>query len=328
MKSMLLAAGEGQRLRPITEKVPKPAVSFLNVPLAFYTLEFQRELEINNLVVNTYHLPEAVKSLFRPLSEKSYQVHFSDEKTKLLGSGGGLGHAFSYFEDETDFWLFNADEVTIPRETGVLRNMYAEHKRQGALATILVTDDPRVGSDFGAVWVDEKSQVYGFGKVNPTKDPSLKAKHYVGAICLSGEIFDWIPARIESNIFYDNLKNALARGEKVLAHHFDCYWFETGSTTEFLKSTESALQVLKSNKSSYLKQLLSTWAPNSYLQETPSGLGFVSKSAKIPESTQLSGFWVIGDNCKIAENTTIENCVLLPGSSVESGAHLKNQIIL
>ncbi|RYZ68331.1 MAG: mannose-1-phosphate guanyltransferase, partial [Proteobacteria bacterium] len=91
MNVMLLAAGEGTRLRPHTLIRPKPTIPFLNLPLAAYPLSLLEDMRVDRLVVNTFHLPTKVVDLFINLNHGARKLHFSHEINQIMGSGGGLG---------------------------------------------------------------------------------------------------------------------------------------------------------------------------------------------------------------------------------------------
>src|SRR6187402_2717354 len=97
MKAMILCAGLGTRLRPHTEKLAKPAIPFLNIPLLGYSLFHLETLGLSTLVANTHHLPETVKkaALFATVGSK-YKTFFTEEQPEILSSGGGIWRAEQY----------------------------------------------------------------------------------------------------------------------------------------------------------------------------------------------------------------------------------------
>ena len=164
MNVMLLAAGEGTRLRPYTNILPKPAIPFLNIPLAAHSLSFLNDIAIDKLVVNTFHLPEKVHTLFQRLPHGAKELYFSDEVGEILGNGGGLGKAAKYFAGGGDFIMMNSDEVILPVDPFVMKKAIEKHKASNAICTLMVMDHPGVGTQFGGVWADANNLVKGFGK--------------------------------------------------------------------------------------------------------------------------------------------------------------------
>ena len=267
MKAMILAAGEGTRLRPFTLQLPKPAIPFLGVPLAFYGLHLAREVGVNEIVVNHFHLSGEIKSLFQGLP--GYQVQFSDESEGLLGSGGGIHKARPFLENETTFLVLNGDEIILPKLEGQLKSALEHHERSNNIMTILVKDHPDVGTKFGGVWADPQNKVIQFSK---TPIASLKGWHYTGIILFSNRIFAHFKnAVVEENILYETAAKAMQAGEKVEAYPIQCEWFETGNPTDFLTATQTCVEKLEAPAiggwSQWLWNFLKTQQPRSPLVE-------------------------------------------------------------
>lgn len=255
MKLMLLAAGEGTRLRPHTLTIPKPAIPFLGVPLAFYSLYLLNSLKLSQIVVNTFHLPEKIHKLF---GEFKNNIYFSDEKETIRGSAGGLYLAKHHLENESAFFMMNADEVILPHHEGQFQEALDRHLKENRLATLFVMDHDEVGTKFGGVWTSSEGQVLGFGKIRTPA--SSEGHHFVGAFILSPRIFSYIPSDAPGNILYDSLVSAISKGENVRIHRLHCDWFETGNPHDFNEATRQCHTLVSSNPKSgsglYLQNLL------------------------------------------------------------------------
>ncbi|WII72696.1 sugar phosphate nucleotidyltransferase [Bdellovibrio sp. 22V] len=331
MNVMLLAAGEGTRLRPYTTVLPKPAIPFLTVPLAAHSLGFLRGNKINKLVVNTYHLPRKIHELFHRLPHKAESLHFSNETDQILGSGGGLNKAREHFIGGGDFILMNADEIILPRDSSILQKAIQHHKQSGALSTIMVMDHPGVGTQFGGVWTDERNQVLGFGK-NAFPN-AFKAWHFIGVQILSERIFDYLPKEGESNILYDAVTAAIQKGELVQAYPFDCSWFETGNPQDFLEASKKCFTYLNSPQNSFQKDaLLATlqdFAPKSIkISSEFGGQRVISENARIDISAQISGLFCAGPGSSVASDCQLENVIVGDGVQVPAGTKAANTLLL
>lgn len=326
MNVMLLAAGEGTRLRPFTNILPKPAVPFLTVPLAAHALGFLRGVKVRNLVVNTFHLPHKIHELFHTLPHGAQSLHFSDEHGEILGSGGGLGKARALFVGGGDFIMMNADEVILPKDSDVLQNAIQAHKASGALATLLVIDHPGVGTQFGGVWANPNNRIQGFGKTSfPT---STKAWHFVGVQILSEKIFEYIAPTGSSNILYDAVTAGIAKGETVQVFPFEGSWFETGNIKDFLEASKQCIQFLVADQNSFQKDRLQTTlnqfacAPLT-IEKRNNAYKCFAKDAKIDSSIEIQGLLVagtrssIGSNCKL-NNVIVGNGVAVPANTEAS----------
>lgn len=326
MNVMLLAAGEGTRLRPYTLIQPKPAIPFLTVPLAAHALSFlhgSSETQIQNLIVNTFHLPEKVKQLFSNIPHGAEHLFFSDEKGEILGGGGGLGKARHHFIGGGDFVMMNADEVILPQDPNVLNKALAHHKKSNYLATLMVMEHPHVGSQFGGVWANEKNKVLGFGK-SPL--PETKGWHFVGVLILSEKIFDYIPTSGASNILYDSLTAAIANGEPVQIYPFECDWFETGNPQDFFKASEKCFEFLASSENSFQKSFLQntikTFSEEPVLVDSSGSCHLIkSSSADIDDSVSLEGLIVLGKNSKIKGPNHLKNVIVSSGVEVSANTN-------
>lgn len=316
MRAMILAAGEGTRLRPYTEVLPKPAISMLNVPLGYYSLHHILDLGITEVVVNTYHLPEKIKEIFLAAPFKPKDLYFSAEVGSILGSGGGLAKARNWLEGDS-ILLMNGDEVIIPKSAGEVQRFKAVFEELRPLSLLLTMEHPEAGTKFGGVWVDKNDRVWGFGKTAPSVDATvgvLRPLHFLGCQILAAKIFDYLPQGIESNILYDGLTQAISEGHVVLAHVINCDWFETGNPQDFLIATGELLKML-SNRHDFLKSFIQKWSPSSQLQVTSNSIVLKSTSAQVSPQTKVNGFAVIASNA-VVESEMISNLVALPGARV------------
>lgn len=330
MNLFLLAAGEGTRLRPYTLTHPKPAIPFLNVPLAYYSLSFAQELMPSRVIVNTFHLPQKVQEVFSKenLARVGWTqpVHFSNEGDKIRGNGGALAYCRTHFPNalniHNDTLLMNGDEITLPKSPTVLQTAYMEHMKEQNLATLITMSHPDAGGKFGAVWTHPNSnRVIGFGKQTP--QPGLKPHHYVGAMFLSPRIFEYLKYDdSESNILYDDIMRAMAEGEKVQVYPIDCFWHETGNPQDYLAATDYFLSLYENSPS--LQTLINEYAltPQRFLKRGSARI-LKSESAMLPDSATVEGFAVLGASIK--ENAHIKNSAILSPSQY---SQFENQIVL
>ncbi|UOF00540.1 sugar phosphate nucleotidyltransferase [Bdellovibrio reynosensis] len=331
MNVMLLAAGEGTRLRPYTLTLPKPAIPFLTLPLAAHALAFLGKTPIDKLVVNTFHLPGKIHELFHSLSHGAKDLIFSDEVGEILGSGGGLSKARAHFIGGGHFVMMNADEVILPAEPDILEKALAHHIESDALATLLVMNHAGVGTQFGGVWADSKNGVRGFGKASI--NGGNKGWHFVGVQILSERVFDYLPKEGVSNILYDALTAAIQNGEHVEAFPFECSWFETGNPKDFLEASETCFEYLVAHQSCFQKDALETRIKKygkDQIQVRARGTGkyIIAESAKVDESAVIEGLLVAGPQSFIGPGSKLKNVIVNTNGSVPAGAEISDSILL
>jgi len=266
MKAFFLTAGEGTRLRPHTQALAKPSIPLLGVPLLHHLWQSLGPLNLSDLVVNLYHRPQDImataKNLVTP--DRGPKLFFSDESNRLMDSGGGLNKAQTHFLHESAFLLANGDEVFFLDDELILKDFENTHRSSGALATLLVTDNPMVGTHFGGAFCSSDHQIKLFSK---SLVPGLKGWHYVGIMLLRPGVFQYMKTSIEpENLLYHCLTQAIAAGELVQAFPAKMDWYEVGNEKAFLAITEILCEVLEKESKPWAQTLKNRIAW-SYLEE-------------------------------------------------------------
>lgn len=317
MKIMMLTAGEGTRLRPHTSILPKPAISFLNVPLFLHALRFLEEVKPSQVIFNTFHLPERLKATVKEYTYP-FDYQFSDEQV-LLGSGGGLGKARSYFIQEENFILMNGDELILPELSGQLSKALDFHRKQKNIATLLVTENPEVGKKFGGVWVDSNNTIKGFGKQKP--EDSAKGFHYIGVGIFSKEIFNFIPADGESNILYDNLMKSFVQGHKASVFPLNCHWFETGNEADFKEAAWQCLDEIdnNTNQGKFILETIKRYSSESVYIKSKQAKILKHQSAQV-DLSMVKSYGVFNKDAKVAQGLQLEKVICGKGTSLTENA--------
>jgi NDP-sugar pyrophosphorylase family protein len=331
MKAFILAAGKGERLSPITNTWPKPAIPMLNIPLVYYVATPLIRLGVSEIIFNTHHLPKIMAATMQAL-EPLLPVRVSHETDALLGSGGGIWFAKEWLKREHSFIVANGDEILLPESDTWLKDAIETHLANDALATLVTIDQDGLGTKFGAVWCDDKSMVQGFGKTAPRE--GLTPRHFTGFQIISRRIFNYLPVG-ESNIFYDVLVKAIPKGEKVVSCHITGRWFETGNQNDFLLATKSLLEIFHQKSSQAFTDLTNIfWSDvdrstcKLASDFSPSHDTLLGNGVHIDSGCTFLGFNIIGHNVKIESGAKLENTVVLPGAIVKSGTSFSNQVVV
>ncbi len=342
MNLMMLTAGLGTRLRPLTLHLPKPAVPLLNVPLLRYSLTPLEKLGLQNVVFNTHHLPEQLKASVGLEPVGASRVIFSDEQPNILGSGGGIRQAEASLRGLGAFWVANGDSVFFPTPMGAFAELQRHHEDQYPLATLLCTTHPQVGKSLPAVWVDLLGQVQGFGLQPPNGRHDVFAWHFTGFQILSDEVFRLIPAAGAPNIFYDVLLPALSQGHSVQAVCVDGTWLETGSYQDYLNSTLTLLKLYScpATLPPLLAELLNDQHPvhrdHAFVycgEDCQISVALAEQTflltghdCRIPRDVQIRGFAVLPDHCHLPAGSELENVVIMPNAKFNEPLRLRDAI--
>lgn len=306
MNLFFLAAGLGTRFKPLTLKMPKPAIPFLNVPLGYYNFRFLQNLNhpIHSFVVNTHHLPRQIESLYSSQKFISSQAVFSNEPDIILGTAGGVKKAESLFTPNEPILMMNADEIIFTKNNDFINLALDQHKKNNSLATLVVMPHEEAGKKFGGIWCDKNNRVRMIGKSCDV--PDTKALHYVGVIILSWDVLSLIQPNKELNIFYDVLINHL---DQIQIYKIEADWYETGNQIDYLKATQTVLkkitEIKVSDEYKNVFDFINQYDAAKLIQSKDS-ISLISN--KVTEaSLKLKGTNVISADALMESNLNIEN---------------------
>jgi len=302
MKAMILAAGFGERLLPVTKTLPKPLIPLLNYPVLFWNLNMLANEGISEVVSNTHHLGDKVIETVKKSSFKGMKIHFSAEE-KILGTGGGVKKARKFFNDDT-FIVMNSD-ILLDID---FKKALSFHRDEKAAATMVLRDDPKVNK-LGGLYL-EGDNVSGFTSqiTLSNKTPLL----FTGVHILEPEIFNFI-SNDESFSIIDGLYyNLLAGKKEVKGFLEDGYFSDIGTFDDYLKVTFDGLEGWLSERLAALNpQLINLGSDTKKVDTT-----LIDSSAEISDKASIGARVVIGKNAVIGENVSLEDCVVFPSSKV------------
>ena len=235
MKAMILAAGFGTRLFPLTIDRTKPAIPFLGKPLVGYVAEYVAKYGFNDVVVNLHHQPESVKKALGDGSEYGVKIHYTEEIPKILGTAGGLDNARHLLEDDT-FIIVNGKIITDIDISAAVET----HKKSGALATMVLK--PNVKREKFTEVHTRDGFLTGFGDyAHPFTADEIRDTNelhtplmFTGIHILEPRVFDYIPRGVYSDIVPTFYNPALKKGEKIAVHTTDANWFELSTIPRYL----------------------------------------------------------------------------------------------
>lgn len=326
MRALILSAGLGERLRPLTTQRAKPAIEFLNMPMLAFPYFWLNTLDLNDVVFNTHHLEDTVRRAAMHVALPETRMHFSHEH-EILGSGGGIWHArFDLMEDAT-FAVANGDGVVLSPDLELFHKMRDAHESAQALATLLVCPLEGVGTRLPGVWVNRDGTVAGFGKTSP--GAGTECLHYASYILFSEKIWPLLPEG-NSNILYDVLEPQIKQGARIQAFRSnDLRWFETGNISDYLAATKICLELIrdKTPLGKCALELLDRHAQPFGLHSRLDRLQLIADSADISGNVQLNGFVVAGENARIGAGSSLKDCVVLSEAAV-NGLIVENSVVI
>jgi mannose-1-phosphate guanylyltransferase len=294
-KAMILAAGLGTRLRPLTLGRPKVLMPVQNRPLLHWLLDYLRGAGAEAVILNAHHLNE-VLAAYLASHDLGIPVQLRVERA-LLGTGGGIRNVADFWDDRP-FVVMNGDILSAIDLQGVIQG----HLQNQAVATLVLTDEPR----FNQVQVGADGRIVRFKDGPP--DASLA---FTGIQVVSPEVLDVIPPQGASSII-QSYERLIAVGRRVMAHVARGeYWRELGEVPRYLAVHQEFSRFGNS--------------PIPGLQAGPGAI--VHPSARMGKRVRLAGTVCIGADCEVAEGATVEESVLWDRVQVGPGCLVRNSVI-
>lgn len=307
LKAMVMAAGMGSRLEPITLMLPKPLMPILNRPLMDIILMQLRSIGVRDVISNTYYLADQIINRYE---KNDLGINFSYIKeTELSGTAGGVKKCQFFFDEGEDFIVMSGDGLT----TVDIQKGLEIHKKSKAIATIGVKEIPiEEVSHFGVVVVDDEGYISEFQE-KPSVEEAKSNLINTGIYIFNYKIFDYIP----EGKFYDFAKNVfpdLLKDGQINTFRVDEYWNDIGTISQYKQSIQDVFNGV---------------CPIEHSKVVETNLGnYIVGDTKLPKTVRFVGNTVVGNKCKLGEYIKLENCVLFDGAEVPTGSELKDCIVL
>ncbi len=233
-KAMVLAAGLGTRLRPLTDMISKPMAPIVNKPVMEHIIELLAKYGYKDIVCNLHWYPEAIKEYFGDGSRWGVNIVYSYEK-ELLGTAGGVKKVENFFEGES-FLVMSGDALTDIDLEGALRF----HKQKGGICSMVLTRVEET-SQYGVVLLDEEKRIYGFQE-KPLSGEAKSDLANSGIYFFEPNIFEHMP-KDEFFDFGKNLfPNLLKKDIPYYGYTHSQYWNDVGTLDEYQQGNFDALE--------------------------------------------------------------------------------------
>lgn len=241
---MILAAGLGTRLRPLTDHIPKPVIEVAGKPLIFYALENMQKAGVSRVVINTHYLHEQVEQRVQSVSWP-FEIVFLHER-EILGTGGGIKNASGSLHGADAIVVQNADAI-IEQD---MKELVQSHLTAGALSTMVLKSVPNP-DEFGAVLTDSEDRVRDIiGKVGYL-GPVHRRRMFCGMQVLKWDILNWMPQRPEFCILRDVLIQAIRAGALVKAVETTGFFCDVGTAERLAYANDHFFKRDRERTSSY-----------------------------------------------------------------------------
>jgi NDP-sugar pyrophosphorylase family protein len=228
---MILAAGRGTRLLPLTETLPKALVPIAGKPMIHYSLHFLAANGIRDVVINLHHLGSMIEEALGDGRDFELRISYSHEE-KLLDTGGGIKKARPFFKNET-FLVMNCDFLA-----EIDLNEVAQfHRSKQAVGTLVLRDDSEV-ERYGPIETDEEGKIC---RLLSWGTPGRHRRMFAGIQILEPKVFEFMPFSEPFGITHDTYPLMLQHGEMLWGYEFSGPWFDLG-TPDGIRKAEEAIR--------------------------------------------------------------------------------------
>jgi NDP-sugar pyrophosphorylase family protein len=303
MKAVILAGGEGTRLRPLTLSTPKPVVPVVDRPFLRHQLDLLARVGVSDVIFSVAYQPDRVRSVFGDGAGLGMRIHYAVEDSPL-GTGGAVKNAEPHLDGTTI--VLNGDVLTDVDLAAVL----AMHRESRASATILLTPVPNP-SAYGLVETDRSGRVLRFTE---KPDPSQITTDTInaGIYVLETKTLSLMPPAVNHSIERSFFPALLARGDEVAAFIHRGYWIDIGTPEKYLQVHRDILRGRFQVR----------------LEGRNGGGGWVHESARIDPAARLEGPYYVGPGCQLAAGGALgPDAVLVSEVRVHAGARVRDSVL-
>ena len=320
MRAMVLAAGLGERMRPLTSTLPKPLLPIANKPVLGYVLEHLARHGFTEVIANLHYRPEEIVDQFGGGSQYGVNLTYSYEE-QLLGAAGGVKRCLEFFEEET-FLVTGADDLTTIDLTALL----CAHREAGALASIALVEVEQT-SEYGIVVTDEEGRIDRFVEKPKGKPPSKLANTQI--YLFESEILDFIPPEQFYDFGYNVFPALVEAGAPFFGFQVEGYWRDIGSTKDYLEAQVDVLEGRLNSPVAGDPIAPGIWAGRDCSVDSSARLTaplLLGDRCVVGAKARLGGGVCIGADAVIGEGARISQSVVWPGVEVPLGSHLKQSV--
>jgi mannose-1-phosphate guanylyltransferase len=327
---MILAAGLGTRLRPLTYVMPKPVAPVLNRPIVAWIADLLASHGFERVITNVSYLPEQIRGVLGDGSPYGLEISYSEEP-EPLGTAGGVGKVREFLSETDSFLIISGDALT-QIDLGAMRTAHERNVERGAIATLATkrVDDT---SQFGVAITDEEGRIQGFQE-KPEPAEALSDLANCGIYMFSREIFDHFPPPGHSSPAGDEDQPAgfvdwaidvfpsLLDGDiPFYSHEIADYWNDIGSVGEFVQGNLDALagEVGISPPAPEVSEGVYAGSGSDLDAVRVTAPVLIGPDSHVGEGVSLHGPVVVGDGSQLGAGAMLRDCVVLPGAQVPAG---------
>jgi len=337
MKAMVLCAGKGTRVQPITFSLPKPMINIINKPILSFILEHLKHEGVDQVVINTSYLSDNIESYFGDGVDHGLNVSYSYEgslvdgelKGIAVGSAGGMKRIQDRSQFFDDTFIVLCGDAIIDLD---IRELVRFHKQRGSIATIASLNVPREEVDkYGIIVSDSNGAITSFQE-KPTPELAQSTLANTGIYVFEPEIFDYIPSATEFDIGSELFPLLIERGAPFYAMESQFDWIDVGNVDDYVSSNFAVL-----NGTSPLVEMPGTEVkPGVFVGSNVAlngalpmieGPVYIGAGSTIKTGAIIKGPVIIGANSVIEAQTYMEDMITSSYTHIRENCRVVDKVI-
>jgi NDP-sugar pyrophosphorylase family protein len=339
MKAMILAAGVGSRLDPLTRNIPKPMVPIINKPVMEHIIELLARHGFTKIMVNLHYYADQIQDYFGDGSKWGVKIQYSLED-RLWGDAGSVKRCEEFFD--TTFLVIGGDDLADID----LKRLVKQHNEHKALCTIALSlvDDP---AEYGIVLLNERGKITRFVE-KPRGEIIFSNMANTGVYVFEPEIFEFIPKGMTYGFGNNVFPFLLEQKKRFYGYLTSSYWRDVGNLKQYQETHRDALQGKVTIKFPMPQVKKFVWMGENVQIAESAEIGYpvvignncrVEKNAKVLENSVLGDYCVVEENAivqdsilwegaRVMQQTILERCVVGTGCHVKSNAAVFDGVIV
>jgi mannose-1-phosphate guanylyltransferase / phosphomannomutase len=321
MHAVIMAGGEGTRLRPLTSNQPKPMVPILNKPVMEYIVELVKQHGITDCVATLQFLPQLIKNYFGEGEDYGISMNYALEETPL-GTAGSVANAKDHLRET--FVVISGDSLTDIDLTALV----AFHKKKGAMATLALkrVEDPL---QFGVVVTADDGRIERFLE-KPTWGEVFSDTINTGIYVLEPEVLEIVPEGRPFDFSQDVFPKLLADGQPLFGFIMDDYWCDIGDFEQYVKAHRDILDGQTRLQPSGMRMSGDVWLGEGASVSPGAQIGekiVIGRYARVGPGVVLREYTVLGDNSTVQRDAHLHRSIVWENTFIAGGCSLHGAII-
>ena len=322
MKAMILAAGVGSRLDPLTRNVPKPMVPVVNKPVMEHIVEVLARNGFKDIMVNLHYLGDQIQNYFGDGKKWGVKIHYSPEE-RLWGDAGSVKRCEDFFDDEA-FLVVGGDDLADMD----LKRLVRFHQDKKAMATISLSlvDDP---SEYGIALLNERGKITRFLE-KPKGEVIFSNSANTGVYVFNRDVLDLIPKGTPYGFGHNLFPMLLEQRARFFGYLTSSYWKDVGNLKQYQEAHQDALNGRCDFTIPVPEKRKYVWMGENVEIDPSAEIGYpvvIGNNCRIEKGARLLEYSVLADNCVLEIGSVVRQSILWEGACVMRNTILERCVV-